>query len=349
MTREFRLGIFIAATLAILAAGVFLIGSKQLLFARSYQVRAHFQNVSGLSPGADVRIGGIQKGTVKAVDLPRDPGGEVAVAIELRSDTRGVVKQDSVAAIKSEGMLGDKYVEISFGSPGAPQIKDGDTIRSEPPLDISDLFAKANQILDSTQTAVENFNVTASNVASITSKVDRGQGTIGALVNDKTVYKEASASATAMRENMEAFKHNFLVRGFFKKRGYEDEEEIKKHEVPKLPAGPVAKRVTYEGKELFDKADGAKLKNQKALNEVGRFLENQKFGLVVVAASMGMKGDSEKSLVLTQARSSVVRDYLAQNFRLDDSRIKTIGLGKNEDTPEEGRVEILVYPEGGRP
>ena len=70
------------------------------------------------------------------------------------------------------------------------------------------------------------------------------------------------------------------------------------------------------------------------------------FGLAVVAAYTGMKGDSEKARVLTQARAMVIRDYLAENFKLDDTRVKTIGRGETRDTDEISKVEIMVYPVG---
>src|SRR5258708_7607699 len=164
MSREFRLGLFIVITLGILVVGVFLIGSKQVLFHSTYRVNAEFHNVSGLTLGADVRVGGIQKGTVRRIDLPTRPDGNVTVVMDLKSETRSIVKRDSLAAIKSEGMVGDKYVEISFGSPAGQRLKDGDTIGSEPPIDISDLFNKANQILDTTQTAIKNVQDTAANM-----------------------------------------------------------------------------------------------------------------------------------------------------------------------------------------
>ena len=61
---------------------------------------------------------------------------------------------------------------------------------------------------------------------------------------------------------------------------------------------------------------------------------------------MDMKGDTEKDRLLTEARSMVVRDYLVQNFKFDDTRVKTIGLGKSEMAGEGGKVEVLVYPPG---
>src|SRR6266446_7517940 len=116
MSREFRLGLFIVSTLLILAAGIFLIGDKQLLFSSTYRLQAYFQNVGGLNEGAVVRVGGIQEGTVKRLILPNRPDQKVTVIMDLHKGTHNIIKKDSVASIKSEGLLGDKYVEISFGS-----------------------------------------------------------------------------------------------------------------------------------------------------------------------------------------------------------------------------------------
>src|ERR1035438_6550218 len=109
MSKEVRLGLFIVVTLAILIAGVFLIGNTETLFKSTYRVRAEFQNVSGLSNGADVRVGGIHEGTVRKIDLPKHPEGRVTVVMDLERATRAIVRADSLAAIKSEGLLGDKY------------------------------------------------------------------------------------------------------------------------------------------------------------------------------------------------------------------------------------------------
>src|SRR5262249_22608889 len=108
------------------------------------------------------------------------------------------------------------------------------------------------------------------------------------------------------------------------------------------------KEFEYDAKALFDKPDTAKLKNQKKLDEVGKFLEGNKYGLVVVTAATGPKGESDKAQELTDARSAVVREYLANNFAVDDRRIKTLGLGKSGDSGEAGKLEVLVYPPGTR-
>src|SRR5271169_2628512 len=184
MSQNLRLGTFIIVTLAILATGVFLIGSRESMFRSGYKVRADFENVAGLNEGADVRVGGIRKGSVKSIQLPKQPNGKVVVLMDLEKDTQAIVKMDSVADIKSEGMLGDKYIEISFGSMEAATLRGGETIGTRPPIDISDLFGKANQILDTTQGALDNVKNATSNISDISAKINTGQGTVGALIND---------------------------------------------------------------------------------------------------------------------------------------------------------------------
>jgi hypothetical protein len=160
---------------------------------------------------------------------------------------------------------------------------------------------------------------------------------------------QAQAGVTDFQENMEAMKHNFLLRGFYKSRGYEDAAELAKDEIERLPQGTPIKEFAYPAKQLFDKQDSAKLKNQKSLSASGEFLANNQFGFAVVVASAGMEGDTQKDLVLTEARAMVVREYLVEHFGFEDSQLKTLGVGKQTDADAGsgwGTVRILIYPAG---
>jgi len=363
MSRVARLGAFIVVTLAILVAGIFEIGGKQYLFSSTYQLRAQFDNVEGLDAGADVRLGGVHSGTVRNIVLPHQPGEKVTVEMDLGKSTHEIIKQDSLVTIETEGLLGNQYLAISFGSATSSNVRDGDTLASQPPLEMSDLLAKTSDILDSSQQAIQNATRATANLNSISAKINGGQGTAGALVNDKQLYTnleqttsamhdtmvQAQAGATDFQENMEALKHSFFVRGYFKSRGYEDSAELAKNEIGRLPQSAPAKEFTYPAKTIFDKQDSAKLKNQKSLNSGGEFLANNQFGLVVIVASAGREGDTQKDLVLTEARAMVVREYLVENFEFDDSQLKTLGMGKQTNTSSDagwGTVQILVYPAG---
>src|SRR5438105_3648415 len=128
MSREIRLGMFVVATLLVFGAGIFWIGSMRFLFNKTWRLNSDFTNVAGLTNGAEVRVGGIHRGSVRNIQLPGRPTGKIHVEMDLDEDARNVVKKDSRAAVKSEGLVGDRYVEISFGSDGAPAVENGGTI-----------------------------------------------------------------------------------------------------------------------------------------------------------------------------------------------------------------------------
>jgi len=362
MSRAARLGAFIIAALTILVSGIFIIGGRQYLFSSTYRLSAQFASVAGLDSGAEVRVGGVLSGSVRGVELPNKPTDKITVWMDLDKSSHKIIKQDSIATIETEGLLGNQYVAISFGSAIGANVADGGAIASEPPLEISALIKKTDRILDSSQEAIKNVTLATANLRSISTKIDDGQGTVGELINDKKIYTrvdqttsglgemviKAQTGVTDFQENMEALKKNFLLRGYYKNRGYEDSSGLAKNEIRNLPQAEPLKTFTYEPRSLFDKVDTAKPKNQKSLRAAGQFLADNEFGVAVVVVSTSMAGDTEKDLELTQARAMVVRDYLVDNFGFADEELKTLGVGKKNGANEAswGTVEIIVYPPG---
>jgi len=359
MSSNVRLGAFVFVALMMFGVMVFLIGDKNSLFSRTFKISAPFDNVAGLDEGAPVRAGGVRIGTVKRIFLPHQPGDKITVELQLDEATRDVIKKDSIASIETEGLLGEKYLAVSFGSPEAERVRDGEAIESRPPVDYGDVAKKAADTLDSAKAAIDssqiaigNVNDASADLKSITGKIDSGKGTMGALLNDRSMYQNLNATvdqaregATSFQENMEALKHNFLLRGFFKKRGYYDSSELTKNAVSRLPSSNPAKTFNFNGKDLFGKPETAKLSKEKLLNQVGSFLESNPSGLVVITAQTGAAGTKDDNLKLSQARAMVVRQYLVKKFRVDDSRIKTLGKGEDSKIQNDnGQVSIVVYP-----
>jgi hypothetical protein len=160
---------------------------------------------------------------------------------------------------------------------------------------------------------------------------------------------QAQVGVTDFQENMEALKHNFLLRGYFKSRGYEDSADLGKNEIEGMPQGMPIKQFTYSSKQLFDKQDSAKLKNQKSLHDGGEYLANNQFGFALVVVSGGKQGDAQKEMLLTEARAMVVREYLVENYGFDDTQLKTLGMGKQATAKSDGdwgTVQIFIYPPG---
>lgn len=342
MSRTFRLGLFVVVALMLVATGIFLIGDRRFLFSRSYHVTTQVESVAGLLQGAEVRVGGMNRGTVSRIDLPAQPGGFMTVHMKMDRSTREVIRADSLASIEADGMFGDKHVEISFGSPEAARLADNADIASAKSADFADLTKSAGA-------AMEDMQAVAAQLKDIGAKISAGQGTVGALVNDKALYDqlqkttvEAQAAATGFKENMDALRHNFLLRGFFSKRGYDDPTQLAADEIDRLPAGDPARQFSIDASKLFD-TGSAKLRQTKLLDEAGRALESQPFGLAVVVARNGMKGDSDEAKTLTQARAMNVRNYLVEHFRMDDTKLKTRGAGKDPAATDGERVEILIY------
>jgi outer membrane protein OmpA-like peptidoglycan-associated protein len=309
-----------------------------------------------------VRAGGVRIGTVRRIDLPGRPGDKVTVEMQLENSTRNVIRKDSTASIETEGLLGKKYVALSFGSGESQPIADGDTIEGRSPFEYAelarsagDLVGNARDAIESARVGISNINAASGNLKSITGKVDSGQGTIGALVSDPTAYRrlvamlnQAQAGFSSLKEDMDALKHNPFVKGFFEKRGYFDSAELTGHAVARLPARVPVRKFTFDGKQLFEEPDGAKLRQQIPLDEVGAFLETAPFGLAVIEAHTGVKGAKEDKLKLAQGRAVSVRQYLVQNFRIDDARVKTLAVGASDQAVADstGTVTVVVYPAG---
>ena len=122
---------------------------------------------------------------------------------------------------------------------------------------MADLLKKTNGILDSSQQAIQNAALATAHLNSVSAKIDSGQGTVGALVNDKQLYNnleettstlhatmlQAQSGVTDFQENMEALKHNFFLSGYFKKRGYENSADLGANRISGLPQGTPEKDI----------------------------------------------------------------------------------------------------------
>jgi hypothetical protein len=140
-----------------------------------------------------------------------------------------------------------------------------------------------------------------------------------------------------------------LLSGYFKKRGYVDSGDLAANRIGGIPQGAPLKVFTYSAKELFAEPDSAKMKNQKSLKAGGDFLAQNPFGVAVVVVSTGTNGDTQKELVLSEARAMVIREYLVENFGFDDSQLKTLGMGKQAGANVDadwGSIQILIFSTG---
>jgi len=230
-----RLGMFIAGGFALLVIAIFVIGKQKNLFNPVFKLRATFHNISGLQVGNNVRFSGINVGTVDNIEIIND--STVRVDMIIKKDVQQFIKTDCAARISSEGIVGDRLVVITQGTTGAPVVNDGQHLASREPVETDD-------IISSLKVSAQNAEVITGELAEISIKVNNGNGILGRLIHDSTFAENIDQTIVNLKEGsrgldetMKAAKHNFLLRGYFKKKDKEaaklKEEQGKKKEEEK--------------------------------------------------------------------------------------------------------------------
>jgi phospholipid/cholesterol/gamma-HCH transport system substrate-binding protein len=196
-------GSFALAALGALAIAILSLSSQEGVFGARYRLVGYYENVQGLIPNAPVWLAGTRVGRVESVNLGTRPDGEPAVKVVLvvDEDVQDRIRADSSASIGTIGLLGDRYVEISLGSPNEAILEDGAEIRVANPANIARVIDTGTQALDNIATLAKNLNsvVTgfqgektdkglASSVASvgdILSEIQHGNGLLHSLIYDE--------------------------------------------------------------------------------------------------------------------------------------------------------------------
>ena len=211
-----RLGMFIAVGLALFVLTIFIIGKKKNLFNPVFKLSATFYSISGLQVGNNIRFSGINVGTVDNIKIIND--STVRVDMLIKKDVQQFIRQDCEAAIGSEGIIGDRLLIITQGSSDAPMVKDGQQLASTEPVE-------TDAIMASLKVSAWNAEIITGQMAEIMTKINNGNGTLGRLIEDSTIAENINQtianlkkSSKGLDENMEAAKHNFLLKGYFNKK-----------------------------------------------------------------------------------------------------------------------------------
>jgi phospholipid/cholesterol/gamma-HCH transport system substrate-binding protein len=146
---QIRSGILILVSTVVLAVGVFLVSDIRTLWEEKKQVMLLFRYADGISKGSPVWFAGLEVGEVSQVRIA--PGKDDRIALTLLIDPKARVRKDSKAYIRNLGMMGSKYVEISPGSPGSPEIAPGDTLEGETPSSLAEVIEIGQQMAQTLQ------------------------------------------------------------------------------------------------------------------------------------------------------------------------------------------------------
>jgi phospholipid/cholesterol/gamma-HCH transport system substrate-binding protein len=144
-----RIGVFVLAGLGVFLGIIYLLGAQARYFERKYTLFGEFTEVGGLIEGATVRLAGVQIGRVTDVSLPREPGGKVRVTMSIARRFSERIRKNSEARIITQGLLGDRLVEITMGRPEFPALQPGETLVSHDPFEVGTMFAEGSQMLGS--------------------------------------------------------------------------------------------------------------------------------------------------------------------------------------------------------
>jgi phospholipid/cholesterol/gamma-HCH transport system substrate-binding protein len=243
---KWKLGLFVVIGLALFLTTIYFVGKQKNLFGSTFHLKTQFKTVSGLQVGNNVRFSGINIGTVSQIDLVTD--SSVMVTLVIQDEVKKFLKTDATASIGSDGLMGDKILSISPGTTSTSTVKDNDQISSKSPIEMAD-------VMSSLKTSVDNAGVITAQLAQFSFKINNGNGALSKLISDEgfsnslkgtlsnlqtstdqfskfttnlnngdlggkldSTMSNLQAGTKGLSDNMDAVKHSFLLRGYFKKQ-----------------------------------------------------------------------------------------------------------------------------------
>jgi phospholipid/cholesterol/gamma-HCH transport system substrate-binding protein len=352
---------FALAVLALGGFGLFQVAGRHWQVQPTFRVRAQFETIGGLESGHRVRFQGIDAGVVERIVAPSEPGRPVELILRIDDKLRPLIRTDTVARIVSEGLVGAKVVELTPGRADAPRISDLDRIASERPIELVDLFKKAASSLARLDAATQAAEGGLGELTAIAGSIRRGEGSLGKLVRDETVYQNlievshrGERTLTALEENLTALKQTWPLSRYFDRRDYLDRERVL------FQPGAARNSRAFHTDELFEPGRSVLTKvGQTRLDEVGRWckLATRPSSKVVIAVFTDDNRDVDLAEILTQEQAESVRDYLIENHAIQSlgwfktRKVAAVGFGTHmprtldpseRDAPAR-RVEIILF------
>ena len=187
--KALKLGVFVAFAILLFVIAVYLIGSKNNYFNPSITIHTSFRDIRGLIEGNNVRFSGINVGSVKKIAMVADSA--VLLDLSVSKDYAKFIYRNSVAEIGQEGLVGNKLVTISSGTPESGLIENGSYLKARKSIDYDKMLEESRDILTQIREA-------ATGLKSVAQKIDQGKGDLGKLVNENTITTELQVSVTKL-------------------------------------------------------------------------------------------------------------------------------------------------------
>jgi len=215
--QQVRVGLFVLVSLAALGGLVYLLGRGAGLFERQYRLVAGFAKVGGLIEGATVRLAGVAVGHVGAIRLPGPGGEKVEVELLVARRVQDRIRADSVARIDTLGLLGDKIIDITLGSPGAPVLAEGAELRTEESFETGRLAQQGGELLRNLVQLSTELRATLTRLGpaggdladavralrGLAVELEQGQGVLHRLIYDRKLGTAVADAAEALQRTGE--------------------------------------------------------------------------------------------------------------------------------------------------
>jgi phospholipid/cholesterol/gamma-HCH transport system substrate-binding protein len=185
-----KLGLFVMAGIAFLVLTLYMIGKNRNLFGSTFTIRARMENVNGLLPGNNVRFRGIDVGTVKNIEIADDTS--IFVTLTIARQYREHIKQNAVAAIGTDGLMGNKLININTGEGHSVPVSEGMTLRSLRPIETDEMLRTLN-------TTNNNIAVITENLQQITGKLNRNNS-LWSLLGDTLIAQDLTMAVKDIRQ-----------------------------------------------------------------------------------------------------------------------------------------------------
>jgi phospholipid/cholesterol/gamma-HCH transport system substrate-binding protein len=187
-------GIFVFVGMLFLIAGILIIGDLHETFTKKMEVVSLFDNVGGLQKGNNIWYSGVKIGTVSNLDFFGKSQVEVTLMVDKKAQQ--YIRKDAKVKISSDGFIGNKILVIYGGTEQFAQVTEGDTLEVEKTFTTEDM-------INTLQENNKNILVITNDFKTISKKLAEGEGTIGKLLNDNTVYSNIDAATLSLQRATE--------------------------------------------------------------------------------------------------------------------------------------------------
>ena len=198
-SHSLRVGILMVVGIAILALAIFSIGGGLRWLSGNAELKARFQRVNGLQIGAPVYLSGVNVGSVASIQFPKDRRANYVV-VRLRVEANAIqrVRTDSVAKIESLGLLGDKFLLLTAGSPDAPSVEANALLKSQDPVNYTALLQARG-----TGDLVANVLAISNSMRQLLDTVNQGNGILAELIKGPSNPKEKTLTLASIRDTLD--------------------------------------------------------------------------------------------------------------------------------------------------